>query len=71
MDLQMPGMDADLTAAIEAGAVGCLLKDSGRHELCETSVPPPGSRRACRPSPVGRATSVQDGPVLYGSDPLG
>ncbi|UUU36888.1 response regulator transcription factor [Streptomyces sp. CA-210063] len=40
MDLQMPGMDgttatADITAAIDAGAVGYLLKDTGRHELCE------------------------------------
>ncbi|MEV0640929.1 response regulator transcription factor [Streptomyces sp. NPDC050619] len=27
--------DADITAAIDAGAVGYLLKDTGRHELCE------------------------------------
>ncbi|MFD3842431.1 response regulator [Streptomyces sp. NPDC058642] len=27
--------DADITAAIDAGAVGYLLKDAGRHELCE------------------------------------
>ncbi|WP_033323457.1 response regulator [Streptomyces yerevanensis] len=27
--------DADITAAIDAGAVGYLLKDIGRHELCE------------------------------------
>ncbi|WP_328504420.1 response regulator transcription factor [Streptomyces sp. NBC_00457] len=27
--------DADITAAVDAGAVGYLLKDTGRHELCE------------------------------------
>ncbi|MFF3483882.1 response regulator [Streptomyces sp. NPDC002701] len=27
--------DADITASIDAGAVGYLLKDTGRHELCE------------------------------------
>ncbi|WP_405539526.1 response regulator transcription factor [Streptomyces sp. NBC_00075] len=27
--------DADITAAIDAGAIGYLLKDTGRHELCE------------------------------------
>ncbi|MFI1708772.1 response regulator [Streptomyces griseoruber] len=27
--------DADITAAIDAGAVGYLLKDTARHELCE------------------------------------
>lgn len=26
--------DADITAAVDAGAVGYLLKDTGRHELC-------------------------------------
>ncbi|MFF4630028.1 response regulator [Streptomyces griseorubiginosus] len=27
--------DADIAAAVDAGAVGYLLKDTGRHELCE------------------------------------
>ncbi|MCX5093985.1 response regulator transcription factor [Streptomyces sp. NBC_00365] len=29
--------DADITAAIDAGAVGYLLKDTARHELCEAA----------------------------------
>lgn len=29
------GTDADITAAVDAGAVGYLLKDTGRHALCE------------------------------------